>query len=198
LAERRIATALRQNVFKKRRMPIHYCLFDTPIGTGAIAWGERGIVGLQLPEADAARLRGRLRRRFPGSLEAAPSAELQHVIRNIQELLSGSAVDLTDVNLDMQGVEAFDQRVYEQARTIPPGQTATYGQIATRLGDPLRARDVGQALGRNPFPIVVPCHRVLAAGGKLGGFSAPGGVATKQRLLAIEQANVSWQLSLGV
>jgi methylated-DNA-[protein]-cysteine S-methyltransferase len=98
----------------------------------------------------------------------------------------------------MDAVEPFEQRVYEVARTIPAGQTLTYGQIATRLGDRLLARDVGQALGRNQFPIVVPCHRVLAASGKLGGFSAPGGVATKQRLLEIEQANVSWQLSLGV
>jgi methylated-DNA-[protein]-cysteine S-methyltransferase len=177
-------------------MPIHYCVFDTPIGTGGIAWGERGIVGLQLPEADAGRLRARLRRRFPGSLPGSPSAEIHHVIHNIQELLSGSPADLSQAQLDMHAIEPFDQRVYEQARTIPPGQTATYGQIATRLGDPRQARDVGQALGRNPFPIVVPCHRVLAAGGKLGGFSAPGGVATKQRLLAIEQANVSWQLSL--
>jgi methylated-DNA-[protein]-cysteine S-methyltransferase len=98
----------------------------------------------------------------------------------------------------MSTVEPFEQRVYAMARAIPAGQTLTYGQIAGRLGEPLLAREVGQALGRNPFPIVVPCHRVLAAGGKLGGFSAPGGVATKQRLLAIEQANVSWQLSLGV
>jgi methylated-DNA-[protein]-cysteine S-methyltransferase len=179
-------------------MSIHYCVFDTPIGSGGMAWSERGIVGLQLPEAEAARLRARLRRRFPGSLEAAPPAELQHVIHNIQALLSGSQTDLSQAKLDMDAIEPFDQRVYDQARTIPPGQTATYGQIATQLGDPLLARDVGQALGRNPFPIVVPCHRVLAAGGKLGGFSAPGGVATKQRLLDIEQANVSWQLSLGV
>lgn len=179
-------------------MSIQYCVFDTPIGSGGIAWGERGIVGLQLPETDAARLRARLRRRFPGGLEAAPPDELQQVIHNIQALLSGRPADLSHARLDMGAIEAFDQRVYEQARTIPPGQTSTYGQIATQLGDPLLARGVGQALGRNPFPIVVPCHRVLAAGGKLGGFSAPGGVATKQRLLAIEQANVSWQLSLGV
>ncbi len=98
----------------------------------------------------------------------------------------------------MDAVEPFERRVYDVARTIPVGHTLTYGQIATRLGDRLLAREVGQALGRNPFPIVVPCHRVLAANGKLGGFSAPGGVATKQRLLEIEQANVNWQLSLGV
>jgi methylated-DNA-[protein]-cysteine S-methyltransferase len=119
-------------------------------------------------------------------------------IEGIRALLGGAAVDLSDVPLNMDAVEPFERRVYDVARTIPVGQTLTYGQIATRLGDRLLARDVGQALGRNPFPIVVPCHRVLAANGKLGGFSAPGGVATKQRLLEIEQANVSWQLSLDV
>jgi methylated-DNA-[protein]-cysteine S-methyltransferase len=179
-------------------MPILYCVFDTPIGTGGIAWGERGVVGLQLPEADAARLRTRLRRRFPGSHEAPPSPEIEQAIERIRALLSGEPADLSDVRLDLDAVEPFERQVYEVARSIPAGQTLTYGQIAARLGDSRLARDVGQALGRNPFPIVVPCHRVLAAGGKLGGFSAPGGVATKQRLLDIEQANVSWQLSLGV
>jgi methylated-DNA-[protein]-cysteine S-methyltransferase len=96
----------------------------------------------------------------------------------------------------MDRVDAFDRRVYEAARAIPAGETASYGQLASRLGDPRLAREVGQALARNPFPIVVPCHRVIAARGGLGGFSARGGVATKQRLLAIEQANVSWQLPL--
>jgi methylated-DNA-[protein]-cysteine S-methyltransferase len=135
---------------------------------------------------------------LPGSRESAPPPDVEQAIERIRALLSGSAVDLASVPLDMSAVNPFERRVYDVARTIPPGQTLTYGQIAARLGDPLLARDVGQALGRNPFPIVVPCHRVLAAGGKLGGFSAPGGVATKQRLLAIEQAHVSWQLSLGV
>ena len=96
----------------------------------------------------------------------------------------------------MQRVPELAQRVYAVARTIRPGQTLTYGDIAKQLGDPLLARDVGQALARNPFPMIVPCHRVVAAGGKLGGFSAAGGVATKQRLLAIERAQVAWQLPL--
>jgi methylated-DNA-[protein]-cysteine S-methyltransferase len=179
-------------------MPISHRVFDTPIGHGGIAWDERGVVGLQLPEPDAARVHTRLRRRFPGSLESEPPAEVAHAIEGIRALLGGAAVDLSDVCLNMDAIEPFEQRVYEVARTIPAGQTLTYGQIATRLGDRLLARDVGQALGRNPFPIVVPCHRVLAASGKLGGFSAPGGVATKQRLLEIEYANASWQPSLGV
>ena len=111
-------------------------------------------------------------------------------------LLRGESRDLNDVSLDMTNVPAFDRQVYEVARTIPPGKTLTYGQIAIALGDVHLARDVGQALAHNPFPLVVPCHRVLAAGGKLGGFSARGGVTTKQRLLTLEQANVSWQLPL--
>jgi len=127
---------------------------------------------------------------------AEPPPEIARAIELMSQLLSGAEADLSGVRLDMQRVPPFEQRVYEVARTIPKGQTLTYGQIATRLGDPALARDVGQALARNPFPIVVPCHRVLAAGGKLGGFSAAGGVATKQRLLSIERANVSWQLPL--
>src|SRR5207247_6696232 len=103
-------------------------------------------------------------------------------------LLRGAPTDLAAVALDMDGVRAFHRRVYEVARTIPAGKTLSYGDIAARLGAPRAARAVGQALGRNPFPIVVPCHRVLAAGGKPGGFSANGGVATKLRLLAIEAA----------
>ncbi len=179
-------------------MPFSFRVFDTPIGSGGIAWDERGVVGLQLPEPDGARVRARLRRRFPGSLESVPPPDVAHAIAGIRALLDGARVDLSDVRLNLDAVEPFERRVYAVARTIPAGQTLTYGQIATRLGDRGLARDVGQALSRNPFPIVVPCHRVLAASGKLGGFSAPGGVATKQRLLEIEQANVNWQLSLGV
>jgi methylated-DNA-[protein]-cysteine S-methyltransferase len=173
-------------------------VFDTPIGHAAIAWDANGVVGLQLPESDAARVRARLRRRYPVGAEAAPPPDVSHAVDAIRALLGGAAVDLSDVRLNMDAVEPFERRVYEVARAIPVGQTLTYGQIAARLGDRLLAREVGQALGRNPFPIVVPCHRILAANGKLGGFSAPGGVVTKQRLLEIEQANVNWQPPLGV
>ena len=104
--------------------------------------------------------------------------------------MRGDAVDLTFVSLDMDGLPEFHQRVYDVARTIPPGVTLTYGEVAKRLGDPGSARAVGQALGRNPIPVIVPCHRVLAAGGKTGGFSAPGGSATKLNLLALEGAHL--------
>jgi methylated-DNA-[protein]-cysteine S-methyltransferase len=176
-----------------------YCVFETALGPGAIAWGEVGIVGIQLPEADEQHLRMRIRRRFAGAAESEPPAEVASAIERIRRLLDGHpSDDLSDIRLDMSRVPELAQRVYAQTRRIRPGQTATYGQIASKLGDPLLAREVGQSLARNPFPIVIPCHRVLAAGGKLGGFSAPGGVATKQRLLELERANVSWQLPLGV
>jgi methylated-DNA-[protein]-cysteine S-methyltransferase len=174
-----------------------YCVFETAIGFGGIAWGPTGVVGTQLPEASETSVRQRLRRRFPGAGEASPSALVRDAISKMSALLRGEAADLSDVELDMERVPERSRQVYEIARTIPPGRTMTYGQIASRLGeDPRIAIEVGQALARNPFPIVVPCHRVLAANGKLGGFSAAGGVATKQRLLAIEQANVAWQPSL--
>ena len=130
----------------------------------------------------------RLRRRYPEAREAAPSAALQRVIDDIMGLLNGEPRDLNHAKLDMAGCADFHRRVYEIARTIPAGSTLTYGEIAERLGDRILARDVGEALSRNPWPIIVPCHRVLAAGGKAGGFSAPGGVATKLRLLSIEGA----------
>jgi methylated-DNA-[protein]-cysteine S-methyltransferase len=175
---------------------MHFTLFETALGTGGIAWGEDGIVGIQLPEPDAASVRARLKRRFGGAVQAEPPPEIARAIEDMRALLRGEAIDLGHVELDMRRVPEFDRQVYAVARTVPPGETISYGEIAMRLGDRLLAREVGQALAHNPFPIVVPCHRVLAAGGKLGGFSARGGVATKQRLLEIERASVSWQLPL--
>jgi methylated-DNA-[protein]-cysteine S-methyltransferase len=168
-----------------------FALFDTAIGACGIAWGGRGLVGVQLPEASEARTRGRMRRRFPATSEAPPPPTVQRAIEGIVQLLQGEAIDLGAVALDMAGVASFDRRVYEVARTIAPGATLSYGEIAARLGAPGEARTVGQALGQNPFPLVVPCHRVLAAGGKVGGFSANGGIATKLRLLSIERARTS-------
>ena len=164
-----------------------YTLFETSIGLCGLAWNERGIIGFQLPEDDASRMHGRIARRFPGIVEAPPPPGIQGVIADVAALLQGEARDLCAVALDMEAVPDFDRRVYEIARSIPPGRVLTYGEIATRLGID-NARAIGQALGRNPFAIIVPCHRVVAAGGKLGGFSAHGGATTKQRLLAIEDA----------
>ncbi len=165
-----------------------FTLFDTPVGACGIAWGTRGVVAVQLPEAREIETRARLLQRFPDAREMAPTPEVQVALNAIVALLRGEASDLSSVALDMERVPPFYRRVYEVARTIPPGATLSYGELAGRLGAPDSARAVGQALGRNPFAIVVPCHRVLAADGKLGGFSAKGGVATKLRLLSIEAA----------
>jgi methylated-DNA-[protein]-cysteine S-methyltransferase len=166
-----------------------FTLFDTAIGACALVWGEHGIVGSALPETSAAATRARVQRRFGGAPETAPPAELQAVIARIQALLCGTPDDLADIALDLRGVPAFNVRVYELARRIPPGRTRSYGEIAEALGEAApMARAVGQALGANPFPIIVPCHRVLAAGSRAGGFSAPGGTRTKLRLLEIEGA----------
>ena len=167
---------------------VQYTLFDTPIGACAVVWSGRALVGASLPGASPTATRTRLRRRFAAAVETAPPAAMQAVIDRIQALLRGEPEDLADIELDWSGVPPFHRRVYEVARTIRPGATLTYGAIAARLGEPHAAREVGQALGANPFPIIVPCHRVLAAGAKAGGFSAPGGIRTKLRLLEIERA----------
>ncbi|HZC17479.1 MAG TPA: methylated-DNA--[protein]-cysteine S-methyltransferase [Caulobacteraceae bacterium] len=167
-----------------------FCLFETAIGAVAIAWSELGLKGVQLPEAGAERTRARMARRYPEAVESTPPAGMRHAIAGIIALVGGEARDLNDIALDTEGVEAFPLRVYDVARAIPPGQTLTYGEVAKRICEPGAARAVGEALGKNPFAIVVPCHRVLAAGGKLGGFSANGGVVTKLRLLAIEGAQI--------
>jgi len=169
--------------------PLYYA-FNTPVGHCAIAWSERGLVGIQLPEGRERDTLARVLQRFPDAREAVPPPAIQRAVDEIVALLSGDASDLSAVELDMERVPPFHRRVYEVARTIPPGATISYGDIASRLGAPGSARAVGQALGRNPFAIVVPCHRVLAAGGKLGGFSANGGIVTKLRLLSIESARV--------
>lgn len=165
-----------------------FTLFDTALGTCGILWGERGIVGVQLPESGDRETRARLLRRSPGARQVAPPPDVRRAIDGIVALLRGERRDLSSVVLDMDALPTFHRRVYEAARTIPPGATRTYGELATSLGEPGAARAVGQALGQNPFPIVVPCHRVVAANGKTGGFSAKGGVTTKLRLLAIEMS----------
>lgn len=167
---------------------VDFCLFETAIGPCGIAWGERGVVLVQLPEPTADATRARVLRRRPGAREAEPPAGVARAIADIVALLQGQATDLTRVELDMSGLPDFNRRLYEAARAIPPGFTRTYGELAAELGDPRAAREVGEAMGRNPFAIIVPCHRVVAAGGKLGGFSAGGGASTKRRMLTIEQA----------
>lgn len=174
----------------------HFALFDTAIGVCGIEWGPRGINGVQLPMGDAEKTKARIRQRHGEITEGEPTDEVKHAIDEIVELLSGKPNDLADIALDFEDVPAFNRSVYEIAREIPPGKTMTYGDIAKRLGGIELSRDVGQALGHNPCPIVVPCHRVLAAGNKPGGFSARGGVTTKLKMLAIEGALVNHTPSL--
>jgi methylated-DNA-[protein]-cysteine S-methyltransferase len=168
-----------------------FALFDTNIGRCGVAWSARGIAGVQLPEASEAKTRARLTRRYPHAREAPPPADVCRAIDAITSLLRGELRDLSAVALDMEGIPEFDRGVYEAARGIVAGATVSYGELAARVGERGLAREVGQALGRNPFPIIVPCHRILAIGGKAGGFSANGGVATKLHLLTIERARTS-------
>lgn len=167
---------------------MNFVVFETAIGCCGIVWSERGIAGVQLPERSEAATRNRLLRRFPAAHEGEPPADVQRTIDDIVALLGGERRDLNHVGIDLDAVSEFHRRVYEVARRIPAGATLSYGEVAERLGDRNLARDVAEALSQNPCPIIVPCHRVLAAGGKPGGFSAPGGVVTKLRLLTIEGA----------
>ena len=166
-------------------MSSSYALFRAAVGLCGIAWNDAGISALQLPERDEAAMHVRMRERFR-AVQASASAEALQAIAQIDALLRGEPNDLATLALDMSAVPEFHQRVYAVARRIPPGQTLTYGDVARRLGSLGLARAVGQALGRNPFAIIVPCHRVLSANGAPGGFSAHGGVSLKRRLLELE------------
>lgn len=169
-------------------MSTRFTCFDTSLGACALAWAAEGLLGVWLPEHSTEALRERVRSRWPGAVESEPDGVAARAVQGIVSLLEGTRDDLRDVPLVLDGVPAFHRRAWEAARAIPPGCTCTYLELAQALGDPGAVRAVGQAMGRNRFPIVVPCHRVLAAGGGAGGFSAPGGVITKARLLEIEGA----------
>ena len=175
---------------------IRYALFDTAIGFAGIAWNDAGLVACHLPERDQDTARRGFLRRFPEASEADVPTDHAATVAGIQALMRGEKADLTGAALDLSRTPEFHAKVYEIARSIPPGETLTYGEVAVKLGDKLLAREVGAALGKNPWPIVVPCHRVTAAGGKPGGFSARGGVNTKLRLLAIEGAAAASQADL--
>ena len=165
-----------------------YTIFDTGIGRCGIAWGDLGIIGVQLPEAREIETRGRMLRQYPDARELRPPPNVQTAIEGISALLRGRACDLSDVALDMTGIHVFNQRVYELTREIPRGETRTYGEMASRLGASGASHSVAQAIGRNPFMIIVPCHRVLEAGGYADKISPNGGVISKRRLLSIEGA----------
>ena len=163
----------------------------TPLGAIGVVWSDAGIVATWIHAGTTDRARAHMRRAHPSAVAAAPPGPIAAGLDEIAALLAGTPVDLRAAVLDMRSVPDFDRRVYAVARTIPPGATMTYGEVAKALGEePIRARDVGQALARNPFAPIVPCHRIVAAGGKLGGYSAPGGASTKRRLLELEGAEI--------
>ena len=163
-------------------------LFDTAIGRCGIAWSGDRVAAVQLPERSVTGTRQRLLRRHPSAGEQEPPPAIATAIDRLKSALAGEPASLAEVALDLDRIPAFDGQVYALARSIPPGRVRTYGEIAAEIGAPGAAREVGAALSRNPFPLIVPCHRVVAAGGKLGGFSAAGGAITKRRLLEIEGA----------
>ncbi|HEX8240167.1 MAG TPA: methylated-DNA--[protein]-cysteine S-methyltransferase [Allosphingosinicella sp.] len=164
-----------------------FALFDTAIGRCALVWRGGLVIGAALPEATDERARASLARRFPGVREAEPPPFAASAIERMAGLLAGGRTDLGDIKVDPEG-SAFERDVWRAARRIPCGEVRSYGDIAREIGAPGAAQAVGLALGRNPAPIIIPCHRVLAADGRTGGFSAPGGVATKFRILEIEGA----------
>jgi methylated-DNA-[protein]-cysteine S-methyltransferase len=178
---------------------IAYCLFETPLGTCGIAWrtsadSDSGAVvtAVQLPQATESRIG----RKSGSNQPSIPPQRIAEVIEKICRHLAGDVQDFRDVAVDLEGATSFFRQVYEATREIPAGETRTYGEIAKAVGRPSAAQEVGQAMAKNPVPIIVPCHRVSAAGGKLGGFSAPGGPAAKARLLALEGASVNLPLFL--
>ncbi len=164
-----------------------YALFDTAIGRCALVWRGGLVIGAALPEASDERARLFLARRFPAAVEADPPPFAAEAIARIASLMAGGKTDLSDIRVDPEG-SSFDRNVWQAARRIPCGEVRSYGDIAREIGAPGAAQAVGIALGRNPVPIIIPCHRVLAADGGSGGFSAPGGVATKFRILEMEGA----------
>jgi methylated-DNA-[protein]-cysteine S-methyltransferase len=172
-------------------MPDGLHIFDTAIGPCGLRWGERGVTGAALPEATTEATLQRLKRRSPDAALREPPPEIARAAEAILALTQGENVDLGFVALDFGEAGELERGVWEITRAIPVGETLTYGEIARRLGEIGLSRAVGKALGANPIPIIVPCHRVLAADGRSGGFSAPGGVSTKLRLLNIERAHAT-------
>ena len=168
-----------------------YTVFDTAVGRCGIAWGELGIVGVQLPEAREIDTRRRLFRLYPEAREQRPPLNAEIAIEGIVALLRGANADLAEVMLDMTGIHAFNQRVYQVTRAIPRGETRVYAEIAAAMHAPGAVHSVAQAIARNPFMIIVPCHRVLEPGNYADKISPNGGVISKRRLLSIEGAHAT-------
>jgi methylated-DNA-[protein]-cysteine S-methyltransferase len=180
-----------------------YLIFETAGGFCGIAWNGGGIKRFQLPAKTAEATQGNLLRRLPGAEPGAPTAEIAEAVVAAKRYFDGEPIDFSHFRLDLAGQDVFFEKIYVAARRVAWGRTTTYGTLAKEVGGgPEAARDVGQAMAKNPVPLIIPCHRVLAAGGKVGGFSAPGGSDAKLRMLELEGVQVgpppSAQQSLGL
>ena len=174
-----------------------YTVFDTAIGRCGIAWGQTGIVGVQLPEFREIETRKRLFHLYPDARETRPDPNVEDAIEGIVAVLRGEASDLSAVTLDMTGIHPFSQRVYQITRQIPRGETLTYDDIARKMGaSGAVVRPVAQAIARNPFVVIVPCHRVLEQGGYADTISPHGGLISKRRLLSIDGVSTSTSKTL--
>jgi methylated-DNA-[protein]-cysteine S-methyltransferase len=178
-------------------MDAAYSLFETAIGRCGIAWRGDAVVAFALPGEDDAATAAALTRRCPGCLPDQPSPAIGAAVVAVRRLLAGERADLRFIRVDLSAVSPFERSVLERLREVEPGQTVTYGELAERVGNLGAARAVGVAMARNPVPVIIPCHRVLAGGGRSGGFSAPGGVSAKFRLLEIERAGCGGGLLFG-
>jgi methylated-DNA-[protein]-cysteine S-methyltransferase len=169
----------------------HYHVFETAMGFCAIAWSDAGIVRFQLPTKSAEAAERLMRRRAFGAEPGAPPDGVADIVEAAKRYFDGEEADFSQVQLDLAGQDAFFAQIYDALRRVGWGSTTTYGALAKEVGAGReRARDVGEAMARNPAPLIIPCHRVLAAGGKIGGFSAPGGSKTKARMLELEGVRV--------
>ena len=169
----------------------HYHVFETAMGFCAIAWSDAGVTGFQLPTRSAEAAERLIRRRAPSAEPGAPAEDIAAVVASAQRYFAGEETDFSSVRVDLAGQDAFFAQIYDALRRVAWGRTTTYGALAKEVGAGREAaRDVGEAMARNPTPLIIPCHRVLAAGGKIGGFSAPGGSKTKTRMLELEGVRV--------
>lgn len=168
------------------RGPMHYCLFDTDLGACGVAWSDQGLTRFQLPEVDRSATEKRLETVATSCGSEVPPQSIEQVIADVQRYMAGDRVDFTSIALDLAGVAPFYCQVYAAAQRVGWGETVTYGELARQAGAPGAARGVGQALSRNPIAVIIPCHRILASGNKVGGFSAFGGTVSKERLLGLE------------
>jgi methylated-DNA-[protein]-cysteine S-methyltransferase len=182
-------------------MEMHYAVFETTLGFAGLAWNDVGIVRFQLPSASAEATTRNLLRRTPGARASELPPHIADTVALVKRYFAGEKIEFSEVALDLAGQAGFFREIYDAARRVGYGTTTTYGELAKAIGrtDWEAARDVGQAMAKNPVALIIPCHRVLAAGGKIGGFSAPGGAETKKKMLVLEGVKMGpAQASLGL